>query len=154
MNRRKKFPFEISNPKKDPLVNSCKRVVRFEEVDALKIVWHGRYPSYLEDGRMSFGKQYGLSYYKIKEQNFVAPIAEMNIKYHKPLEYGDEMIISTSLHYTEMPRMNFSYRIETKEKGLCTSAYSVQAYLDPDGNVMLYNPQFMDDFLKRWGSSS
>ena len=38
-----------------PLVVGIDRRVRFEEVDALGMVWHGRYPSYFEDGRIAFG---------------------------------------------------------------------------------------------------
>ena len=37
--------------------------VRFSEVDSMKIVWHGNYVHYFEDGREAFGKKYeGLSY--------------------------------------------------------------------------------------------
>ena len=30
--------------------------VRFSEVDAMQVVWHGEYIRYFEDGRESFGK--------------------------------------------------------------------------------------------------
>jgi len=42
-----------------PLVAQVNRKVRFEEVDTLGIVWHGRYPSYIEDGRTAFGEKFG-----------------------------------------------------------------------------------------------
>ena len=46
------FPEEGDMPK--PLVAEVKRRVRFEEIDLLGMVWHGRYPSYFEDGRIAF----------------------------------------------------------------------------------------------------
>ncbi len=34
--------------------------VRFSEVDSLKMVWHGSYVKYMEDGREAFGREFGL----------------------------------------------------------------------------------------------
>ena len=57
-NRLNYFPEKEGTPK--PLETSVARRVRFEEVDPLTIVWHGRYPSYFEDGRAAFGEKYCL----------------------------------------------------------------------------------------------
>ena len=40
--------------------------IRFHEVDSLRIVWHGHYLKYFEDGREAFGRKYGIGY-MIKE---------------------------------------------------------------------------------------
>ena len=34
--------------------------IRFNEVDALGIVWHGNYVKYFEDGREAFGEKFDL----------------------------------------------------------------------------------------------
>ena len=40
--------------------------VRFSEVDSMRVVWHGEYVRYFEDGREAFGEQYpGLGYLDI-----------------------------------------------------------------------------------------
>lgn len=39
-----------------PLCVTTQREVRFEEVDVMRIVWHGRYASYFEDGRVAPGE--------------------------------------------------------------------------------------------------
>ena len=53
--------------KKD--MNSLKEAVRiqirFSEVDALRMVWHGNYVQYMEDAREAFGRKYGLEYMHI-----------------------------------------------------------------------------------------
>ncbi|SVE46445.1 uncharacterized protein METZ01_LOCUS499299, partial [marine metagenome] len=36
--------------------------IRFNEIDALGIVWHGHYIKYFEDGREAFGKEHNISY--------------------------------------------------------------------------------------------
>ena len=42
--------------------------VRFSEVDAMQIVWHGAYPLYFEDAREAFGARYGLEYMTIARE--------------------------------------------------------------------------------------
>ena len=52
--------------------------VRFDEVDALGIVWHGNYVKYLEDGREAWGRKYGIPYmtiYREVKSGLQAPIA-------------------------------------------------------------------------------
>ena len=48
-------PETMMNGRPAPLPLTCTvpREVRFEEVDALNVVWHGRYPSYFEDARVA-----------------------------------------------------------------------------------------------------
>lgn len=50
-----------------PLHMVCQRTIRLDEVDVLGIVWHGRYPSFLEDGREEMGRLFGLSYLDFKQ---------------------------------------------------------------------------------------
>ena len=64
-----------------PLEAECSRRVRFEEVDPLNIVWHGRYPGYFEDGRCAFGDKYALRYQDMFQHQFIAPIVQMHIDY-------------------------------------------------------------------------
>ena len=37
--------------------------IRFNEIDALGIVWHGHYIKYFEDAREAFCKEHNISYY-------------------------------------------------------------------------------------------
>jgi len=47
------------------LKNTTQIIVKFSEVDSLRVVWHGHYVRYFEDGREAFGKQYNLGYLDI-----------------------------------------------------------------------------------------
>ena len=44
-----------TNPATLPLTASKEFDVRFSEVDAMNVVWHGAYPLYFEDAREAFG---------------------------------------------------------------------------------------------------
>ena len=110
MSRRKKAIYFSREPEApSPLEVKTVRKVRFEEVDPLGIVWHGRYASYLEDGRVAFGDKYNLSYITMRREAFIAPIVQMHVDYHSPLRYDDEFSITARLVWSDAVRMNFEY---------------------------------------------
>ena len=76
--------YKFTNPNKVPdLVCRVTRAIRFEELDPMNVVWHGRYPSFFEDAREALGNKFGLSYTDMKNQGFMVPIREINIEYIK-----------------------------------------------------------------------
>lgn len=142
------FSQDDSNPA--PLVASCERRVKFEEVDVLGMVWHGRYPSYIEDGRISFGDKYGLTYQSFMENKTVAPIVQMNFDYKAPLRFDQIMQIETRLHWSVSARLNFSYIIQNSEGVVNATGYTVQLLTDIDGAVMLVAPEWLQKFQEKW----
>lgn len=144
----KYFPENPDDPK--PLETEVLRRVRFEEVDPLTIVWHGRYPSYLEDGRASFSEKYGLGYMDMYRQNFMAPVAQMHIDYLEPLSFPEEFKIRTLLHWTDTAKLNFSYQIENEDGKICARGYTIQVITNLTREVLLVRPKYLEDFFKAW----
>jgi acyl-CoA thioester hydrolase len=142
------FPQQPGDPL--PLEQVCQRTVRFEELDPLRIVWHGRYASYLEDGRVAFGERYGVNYSDFRDAGLVVPLAEWHLFYKKPLELNDRVTITTRLHWSRGARINFSYELSTPEKGVTATGYTIQLFLDTVGTVQIVPPPFWDRFLTRW----
>lgn len=149
MGRVKKY-FEEEKDAPPPLVARVERRVRFEEVDVLKMVWHGRYPSFFEDGRIAFGDKYGLKYQLFMEKNTVAPVVQMHLDYKQPLRFDEVFIIETALHYTDAARLNYSFSLYKKDGSLAASGYTVQLLTDPDGTMMLFPPQWLKEFHQNW----
>ena len=133
-----------------PLVAVARRRVRFEEVDALGMVWHGRYASYFEDGRMAFGDSYGLTYHTFRENRTVAPVVQMHLDYKLPLRFDDTITIETALHWAESARLNFSYTIYNPRDEIAACGYTVQLLTDPAGVVQLVVPAWLYDFQQKW----
>jgi acyl-CoA thioester hydrolase len=151
MNRRSQtpyFPQEDGAP--PPLTAEAGRQVRFEEVDSLGIVWHGHYPSYLEDGRAAFGREYGLDYLSMHKHGCLAPVVQMHLEYHQPLAFPEQCTISASLYWTEAARLNYQYTIVGPENRIVATGYTVQLITDLDKNVMLTRPEFFEYFWRRW----
>ena len=133
-----------------PLRISIEQTVRFEEVDSLGIVWHGRYASYFEDARVAFGEKYGIGYMDFYENGVVAPIKQMHFDYHQPLRFGDEMMIEAVLHWSEAARLNFEFTVRNSNDELSTTGYTIQMMLDLEENILVVLPPFYKKFLDNW----
>ncbi|MBM9519737.1 acyl-CoA thioesterase [Desulforhopalus vacuolatus] len=133
-----------------PLIATSRTRVRFEEVDSIGIVWHGRYASYLEDGRMALGDMYGLSYHLFKEHSVAAPIVQMHLDYKKTLRFDEQITIETSLHWVESARLNISYIIRNSAGDIAASAYTVQLLTDFAGGTIFITPLWLEEFRAQW----
>ena len=136
------FPMRERQPQ--PLKKTISRTVRFEEVDPLGIVWHGRYASYFEDARVALGETYGIGYMDFYNHNVVAPIKQMHLDYLKPLRYRDTMSIEAIWHWSEAVRINYEFIIKNENGDLATTGYTVQMMLDFDDNILVVPPPFYE----------
>ncbi len=134
----------------NPLQATALRTVRFEEVDSLRIVWHGRYPSFFEDARTAFGEKYHLGYLDMYENGFLAPLIRLHMDYHGPLTYPETFRIIARAIWSEAARLNFEYEIRGPENRLVATGYSVQLFTDLNFQLQLIKPSFLEDFLGRW----
>jgi len=142
------FPRRQGDP--EPLVATATRRVRFEEVDSLGMVWHGRYPSFFEDGRCAFGDTYGLTYFTYVENKVMAPVVQMHLDYKQPLRFDEAISIETALHWAETARLNFSYTIYKADGQLAAAGYTVQLLTDLEGTLQLMSPDWLLEFRNKW----
>jgi len=133
-----------------PLLGEVRRTVRFEEVDPLGIVWHGHYPSYFEDARVSLGDRHGIGYLDFHRENVLTPIKRMQVDYILPLRFGELSTISAILHWTDAARINYEFEIRNRSGELTTTGCTVQLFLDRAGTVLMCPPPFYVEFLNRW----
>jgi acyl-CoA thioester hydrolase len=134
------------------LTDSKEIIVRFSEVDSMKIVWHGNYLKYFEDGRESFGSKYNLGYLDVYKHNVMIPIVRVNCDYKRPLEYGDTAIVETTFINSEAAKILFAYKIFRKsDNELAATGKSMQVFLTPKGELLLTSPKFFTEWKKKWG---
>lgn len=133
-----------------PLRNTVRRVVRFEEVDVMGIVWHGRYASFFEDARVALGDRVGLGYMDYYKNGVMTPIKKMHVDYCLPLRFNEEFSVEAVMHWTEAARINMEFFIRNAAGEVSTTGYSVQLMLDPNGEVLLAPPLFHQQLMERW----
>jgi acyl-CoA thioester hydrolase len=134
------------------LVDRKEIPVRFSEVDSMKIVWHGNYLRYFEDGRESFGLVYNLGYLDVYRHKVMIPIVKVNCNFLKPLVYGDTAIVETRFIESEAAKIQFEYKIFRKsDNELMATGSSMQVFLTPEGELLLTPPEFFTGWKKKWG---
>ena len=127
-----------------------KRRVRFEEVDPLGIVWHGRFVGYFEDGRVALGSRYGIGYEDFFRFGVPAPIRKLQIDYLAPLRFQEDFEIEAILHWSDAARLDFEFLIRGGDGSLVATGFSVQLMLDKAGGLLLLPPPFVREFRERW----
>lgn len=133
-----------------PLVDKISRTVRFEEIDAMGIMWHGRYPSWIEDGREALNLHYNISYLRFYDNGVAIPLRIMHFDYLRPLRYPQTYTIRTSLLWSEGARLDFAYAIHDAEGTLMTEAATTQLMVSKEGDLLLEPPAFFVEFRQRW----
>lgn len=137
--------------KRNKLTAKRKFDIRFSEVDSMNIVWHGSYPLYFEDAREEFGKKYGLGYMTIFSNGYYAPLVELSFKYKKPLLYEMQPVIEITYVPTESAKLVFNYEIIDERDGtVLATGKSVQVFMDKNYQLVWENPQFYQDWKKKW----
>jgi len=139
-------------PAPEPLRFTVERIVRFEEVDLMAVLWHGHYASYFEDARVALGRFYNIGYQMMMQHKVMAPVRQMYVDYRAPLAFHERCTITALLHWSEAARLNLSYLIKNQAQEIVATGYSVQMFIDAQREVMLEQPAFLHDFCRRWQS--
>ena len=126
--------------------------VKFSEMDAMLRVWHGNYVKYFEDGRESFGRHYqGIGYEVMLAANIPAPVYDVHIRHLAPLGMNDIAEIHTTYVRKPGARLDFKYKIFRKSDGvLCCEGSTTQLFIDPQGQLLLEEPQYFIDWKKKY----
>ncbi|WP_169777987.1 acyl-CoA thioesterase [Campylobacter curvus] len=103
---------------------------QFFDVDSMDVVWHGNYVKYLEIARCELLSKIGYDYKKMKTDGFAYPIVKLNVKYIKPIFFGDEIEIETILVEFES-FLKFHYIIKNRStKAKLSEANTSQVAVD------------------------
>lgn len=124
-------------------------LVRFNEVDALQIVWHGHYVNYFEEGRRAFGRRLGIDYPAFIEQHIAIPVIHLEVNFLAPARLSDTLVVTTRLLKSESARLDFDYEIRrTADATLLATGSTSQVFTTPAGELILNWPPFMLERLK------
>ncbi len=123
--------------------------VRYGETDQMGYVYYGNYPQYFEVGRVELFRDIGLPYKDIEGFGVMLPVADLSIKYLKPVRYDDELFITT--YIKKMPegvRIFFEYEIKNQEEILLTSGSTTLYFMDKNSGKILRCPQQILEVMK------
>ncbi len=115
--------------------------VRFYEVDAYGMVWHGHYMGWFEAGRNELTEQFHIGPLQLKEKNLLAPVVELTCQFKLPATFGDSLVIQTTMERTEVAKLIFHYRVlyQGNRKVLATGS-TTHVLTDLNGSLLYRVP--------------
>lgn len=89
--------------------------IYYGDTDAYGVVWHATYLRWLEIGRAEFVENLGFSMAKMKEEDFVLTVVDMNLRYKSSALLNDTIIIETEITNVSPVSVTFTQTIKNKE---------------------------------------
>lgn len=116
--------------------------ISFENIDMMGIVWHGNYIKYMEQARCDLFSKLNYTYIDMKNDGFAYPVAKMKVKYIKPAELNDTLVVKTKIEELE-PALIIKYAIynkKTNDKIFC--AETMQIAVDIKTRKSIYSAPY------------
>ena len=86
----------------------------YHETDQMGVIHHSNYLRWLEEARIFFLDNLGLSYKKMEEIGIISPVVSIKLDYVKPVKFDDYVLIDMKvIKYTGV-KMIFEYVIRDK----------------------------------------
>ena len=139
------------NNKNNYLKDTIRIQVRFSEVDSLKIVWHGSYIKYLEDGREAFGRRYGIKYLDVYAVGYTMPLIEMELMFKGTATVDDILILETTYIPDRGAKIKYKYRIcKEHDNSLVLEANTLQLFTTINGELETSKPEFLREWENQY----
>ena len=149
--RRKQHYFTREPGSPSPLELTVSRTLRFSEVDALAIAWHGNYLRFFEEAQTELMRRIGLSYDRYFTARLGAPVAQAHVDYHAPLKLDQQFTVTARLFWNDGARLNIEYEIHTVDGMLAATGYTVQMFVELDTQLpCLAPPLLLLECQQRW----
>jgi acyl-CoA thioester hydrolase len=124
-------------------------IVRFNEIDAYRVAWHGHYVAWMEIGRNALSGQFGLDADQLSVAGFLGPVIDLQLKYLRPARFNDQINIRTRLRPSETATLVFeSVLIGPDNRKLLTGLTS-HALTDLDGVLQFRMPPLLAERVER-----
>ncbi|MBQ3655672.1 MAG: acyl-CoA thioesterase [Bacteroidales bacterium] len=142
---------QTETPQKQMLSLEYDFQVPFYDLDGIQMVWHGNYVKYMEDAREKFGAKYGFEYLHIFNSGYLAPVADMHIKYRNSARISEVLTMKITYVPSRSAKMVFEYLITRKsDNAVIIEAETSQLFVSREGVFEVSTPGFYADWKKRW----
>jgi acyl-CoA thioester hydrolase len=149
--RRSKGHYFYNGPDAPPaLVASVRLRAAFGAVDAMAVVWHGRYSQYCEEAYAALARSCGISYHDFFMAQLRAPVVQVHLDYFVSLLLEEEFIVTARLIWCEGARMNVEYTITKLDGVVAATGYTVHMFTDSSSVPLLIVPPLVETLRQRW----
>jgi acyl-CoA thioester hydrolase len=124
--------------------------VRFPEVDAYGVVWHGHYLQYFEVARNALCAAAGLTPAGALALGYKVPIVRFEASVRRPARLDDTLEVSALLEPSGTARLSMNYEVRRlPSRELLATGSTEQVLLNPDGELLLTLPTPVRTLVER-----
>jgi len=123
--------------------------VRFNEIDAYRVAWHGHYVAWMEIGRNALAGQFDLDAMQLAAAGYLGPVVALELKFLRPARFNDELTICTSLRRVETATLEFVTTIVAPDGKKCATGLTTHALTDMDGVLQFQLPPQVAERVNR-----
>ena len=126
------------------------RKAYYHETDQMGVIHHSNYFRWLEEARVYFLDQLGLSYKHMEEIGIISPVVSIAAEYKKPVKFDEVVLIYIKIAKYTGVKLELEYEIRDKESNeLMVSANSKHCFVKNESVISLKReyPDFNDIFL-------
>lgn len=112
--------------------------VPFQDVDAMRIVWHGNYFRYFEEARAALLDKISYGYFEMKDSGYAWPVVDVRTKFIKPLLLQQEIrVVAKLVEYENQLKIAYDiFDASTGER--TTKGTTTQVAIDMATNEMCF----------------
>ncbi len=112
------------------------RKAHYHETDQMGVIHHANYPKWMEEARVAFLDEKGLSYRAMEEAGVVSPVVSLRIDYKRPARFDDELEVRLSIARYTGVRLEVDYTFFNRTRSeLCATASSAHCFMK-DGRIV------------------
>ena len=126
------------------------RKAYYHETDQMGVIHHSNYFRWLEEARVYFLDELGLSYKHMEEIGIISPVVSIAAEYKKPVKFDEIVVIYIRITKYTGIKLELEYEIRDKETNeLMVSANSKHCFVKNESVISLKReyPDFNDIFL-------
>jgi acyl-CoA thioester hydrolase len=117
--------------------------VRFNEIDAYQVAWHGHYVTWLEVGRNELAARFGLAADQLAAAGYLGPVVTLELKYLRPVRFNEQLTVQTTVVRTATATLEFRTVIRGGDGQPAARGVTVHALTDLAGAVQYRLPEVL-----------
>ena len=87
------------------------RKAQYHETDQMGFIHHSNYVKWMEEARIAFMDEIGMSYRSLEEGGIVSPVTGISVEYKRPTHFDDELEITVSVAKYSGVKLEIAYQI-------------------------------------------
>ena len=121
--------------------------VRYHETDQMGIVHHSNYLKFFEFARIEWLEKLWMPYEEIERNKIILPVVNCELKYLKPLVFGDSFKVEVHCSKKPTSSIEFSYKIFNSRGEKTTEGITLLAFLNSETMRPVRCPKIISDLF-------